>query len=58
MQRAQLAALKVLVQGEANRNDQARQQEVLRQRQAQEVAEDDQRLRSFGASALGPTDTN
>jgi hypothetical protein len=58
MQRAQLAALKVLVQGEANRNDQARQQEVLHQRQAQEVAEDNQRLRSFGVNALGPSNPN
>jgi chromosome segregation ATPase len=58
MQKAQLAALKVLIQGEANRNDQARQQEVQRQRQAQEVAEDNQRLRSFGVNALGPSNAN
>ena len=58
MQRATLAALKVLVQGEANRNDQSRQQEVVRQRQVQEAAIDNQRLRDLGASALGSSGLN
>jgi hypothetical protein len=58
IQKAILAALKIVVQGEANRNDQARQQEVMWQRQAQETAADIQRLRNFGASILGLTQSN
>jgi hypothetical protein len=54
LHKASLAALKVIVQGEANRNNQARQQEVARQRQGQEMMADEQRLRSFGVSVLGP----
>jgi hypothetical protein len=54
LQETSLAALKVIVQGEANRNDLARQQEVVRQRQAQEMIADNQRLRDFGVSVLGP----
>jgi len=58
VQKATLAALKVIVQGEANRNDQARQQEVMWQQQVQETAADIQRLRNFGASVLGPIQSN
>ena len=58
IQKTILAALKIIVQGEANRNDQARQQEVMWQRQAQETTADIQRLRNFGASVLGLTQSN
>jgi len=58
IQKTILAALKIIVQGEANRNDQARQQEVMWQRQAQETTTDIQRLRNFGASVLGLTQSN
>jgi hypothetical protein len=54
MHRASLAALKVLVQGEANRNDQARAQEASRQRRMQEMATEDQELRDLGGELLGP----
>jgi chromosome segregation ATPase len=49
-----LSALKVLVQGEANRNDQARVQAAARQRQAQENAIEDAQLRALGAQMLAP----
>src|ERR1700722_4315410 len=54
MHRASLAALKVLVQGEVNRNDQARSQEASRQRRMQEMATEDQELRDLGGELLGP----
>jgi hypothetical protein len=54
VQRATLAALKVLVQAEANRNDQARAQEVLRQRRVQEMSMENQELRELGGKLLGP----
>jgi hypothetical protein len=54
VQRATLAALKVLVQAEANRNDQARAQEVLRQRRVQEMTMENQELRELGGNLLGP----
>ena len=54
MHRASLAALKVLVQGEVNRNDQARAQEASRQRRMQEMATEDQELRDLGGELLGP----
>jgi hypothetical protein len=54
MQRATLAALKVLVQAEANRNDQARAQEVLRQRRVQEMSMENQELRELGGKLLAP----
>jgi hypothetical protein len=54
MQRATLAALKVLVQAESNRNDQARAQEVWRQRRTQEMSMEDQELRELGGKLLGP----
>jgi hypothetical protein len=54
MHRASLAALKVLVQGEVNRNDQARAQEAFRQRRMQEMATEDQELRDLGGELLGP----
>jgi hypothetical protein len=52
--RASLAALKVLVQGEVNRNDQARAQEVSRQRRIQEMMVENQDLRELGGEVLGP----
>jgi len=54
VQRATLAALKVLVQAEANRNDQARAQEVSRQRRVQEMSMENQKLRELGGQLLGP----
>jgi len=54
MQRATLAALKILVQAESNRNDQARAQEVWRQRRTQEMTMEDQELRELGGKLLGP----
>lgn len=54
VQRTTLAALKVLVQAEANRNDQARAQEVLRQRRVQEMSMENQELRELGGQLLGP----
>jgi hypothetical protein len=52
--KATLSALKVLVQGEANRNDQARVQAAVRQRQAQENAIENAQLRALGAQMLAP----
>jgi hypothetical protein len=52
--RASLAALKVLVQGEVNRNDQARAQEASRQRRIQEMQTENQELRDLGGELLGP----
>jgi hypothetical protein len=43
-----------LVQGEANRNDQARVQAAVRQRQAQENAIENAQLRALGAQMLAP----
>jgi hypothetical protein len=57
MQRATLAALKILVQGESNRNDQARAQEVVRQRKAQEMQTENQELYLLGGKLLGPSGT-
>ena len=57
MQRATLAALKILVQGESNRNDQARSQEVVRQRKAQEMQTENQELYLLGGKLLGPSVT-
>jgi hypothetical protein len=54
MHRASLAALKVLVQGEANRNDQARALEASRQRRIQEMLAENQELRELGGELLGP----
>ncbi len=54
MNRASLAALKVLVQGEVNRNDQARAQEAARQRGRQEMVTENQELRDLGGVLLGP----
>ncbi len=54
MQRATLAALKILVQAESNRNDQARAQEVARQRRTQEMTLENQQLREMGGKLLGP----
>lgn len=54
MQRATLAALKILVQAESNRNDQARAQEASRQRRIQEMSMEDQELRELGGTLLGP----
>jgi hypothetical protein len=55
MHRASLAALKVLVQNEVNRNDQARAQEASRQRRIQEMLAENQELRTLGGELLGPT---
>ena len=52
--KATLSALKVLVQGEANRNDQARVQAAARQRQVQENAIENAQLRALGAQMLAP----
>jgi hypothetical protein len=57
MQRATLAALKILVQGESNRNDQARAQEAVRQRKAQEIRSENQQLYMLGGTLLGPSRT-
>jgi hypothetical protein len=54
MRRATLAALKILVQAESNRNDQARSQEVSRQRRNQEMSMENQELRELGGKMLGP----
>jgi hypothetical protein len=54
MNRASLAALKVLAQGEVNRNDQARVQEAARQRRIQEMVTENQELRDLGGALLGP----
>jgi hypothetical protein len=54
MHRASLAALKVLVQGEANRNDQARALEASRQQRMQEMRAQNQELRDLGGELLGP----
>jgi hypothetical protein len=54
MHRASLAALKVLVQGELNRNDQGRAQEASRQRRIQEMAAENQELQDLGGELLGP----
>ena len=57
IQRATLAALKILVQGESNRNDAARAQEAIRQRKAQEILTENQQLYSLGSRVLGPPET-
>ena len=44
IQRAMLAALKILVEGESNRNDQARAQEAIRQRKVQEMQTENQQI--------------
>ena len=54
LHRASLAALKVLVQSEVNRNDQARAQEASRQRRIQEMLTENQELRDWGGQLLGP----
>ncbi len=54
MHRASLAALKVLVQGEVNRNDQARAQEASRERRIQEMLAENQELRDLGGALVGP----
>jgi hypothetical protein len=56
--RASLAALKVLVQGEMNRNDQARAQEASQQRRIQEMLTENQELRALGGELLGPAAGN
>ena len=53
LQRATLAALKMLVQSESNRNDQARAQEASRQRRTQEMSLEIQQLREMGGKLLG-----
>jgi hypothetical protein len=58
MNRASVAALKVLVQSEVNRNDQARLQEAARQRRTQEMLTEDQQLSSLGGELLGPSSGN
>ena len=58
MNRASVAALKVLVQSEVNRNDQARLQEAGRQRRIQEMSMEDQQLSSLGSELLGPPSGN
>jgi len=58
MHRASLAALKILVQGEMNRNDQARSQEASRQRRIQEMLTENQQLRDLGGQLLGPAGAN
>ena len=57
IQRATLAELKILVQGESNRNDQARAQEAARQRKVQEMQTENQQLYVLGRSLLGPSRT-
>jgi hypothetical protein len=54
MHRASLAAFKVFVQSEVNRNDQARAQEAARQRRTQEMMTENQELRDLGGAVLGP----
>jgi methyl-accepting chemotaxis protein len=54
MHRASLAAFKILVQSEVNRNDQARAQEAARQRRTQEMMTENQELRDLGGAVLGP----
>jgi hypothetical protein len=54
MHRVSLAAFKVLVQSEVNRNDQARAQEAARQRRTQEMMTENQELRDLGGAVLGP----
>jgi hypothetical protein len=54
MQRTALAALKILVQAESNRNDQARAQEASRQRRIQEMSMENRELRELGGKLLGP----
>jgi len=56
MQRATLAALKILVQGESNRNEQARAQEALRERKAQEMQTENQQLYMLAGRLLGPSE--
>jgi hypothetical protein len=58
MNRASVAALKVLVQSEVNRNDQARLQEATRQRRVQEMLTEDQQLSRLGGELLGPSSEN
>jgi hypothetical protein len=58
MHRASLAALKVLVQSELNRNDQGRAQEASRQRHIQEMLAENQELRNLGGELLGPATGN
>ncbi len=58
MHRASLAALKILVQAEMNRNDQARAQEATRQRRIQEMLTENQQLRDLGGELLGPAAAN
>ena len=53
MHRASLAALKVLVQSEMNRNDQARAQQASQQRRIQEMLAENQELRALGGELLG-----
>jgi hypothetical protein len=55
IQRTTLAALKILVQGESNRNDLARVQEAVRQRKAQEMQAENQQLYRLGGQLLGPS---
>jgi archaellum component FlaC len=57
IRRATLAALKVLVQGESNRNEQARAQEAVRERKAQEMETENQQLYMLGGRLLGPSGT-
>ena len=58
MHRASLAALKVLVQSEMNRNDQARAQQASQQRRLQEMLAENQELRALGGELLGPAAGN
>jgi hypothetical protein len=58
MSRASVAAFKVLVQSEVNRNDHARAQEAARERRVQEMLTEDQQLSNLGAELLGPPTGN
>jgi hypothetical protein len=58
LHRASLAALKVLVQSEMNRNDQARAQQASQQRRIQEMLAENQELRALGGELLGPAAGN
>ena len=58
MSRASVAAFKVLVQSEVNRNDHARAQEAARERRVQEMLTEDQQLSNLGAELLGPPSRN
>jgi hypothetical protein len=58
MSRASIAAFKVLVQSEVNRNDHARAQEAERERRVQEMSTEDQQLSNLGAELLGPPTGN